>query len=152
MPLPPPISSDITARNFSPSRASWISTARAMLRLSARRSWPISGAPMFETTATQSLVGEVKGRHQLDTMPLGVEPAHVEEPGIRAATAAGAEDPGADRQRLDVVERQFSHRAPISQDPASAKFPGSTGKFPQKIASRRKPRRDRHKNTALSNS
>jgi hypothetical protein len=64
---------------------------------------------MFETTATQSLVGEVKGRHQLDTMPLGVEPAHVEEPGIRAATAAGAEDPGADRQRLDVVERQFSH-------------------------------------------
>jgi hypothetical protein len=36
-------------------------------------------------------------------MPLGIEPPHVEEPQIGAAAAAGAEDPGADRQRLDVV-------------------------------------------------
>ena len=60
------------------------------------------------------LVGEVKGRHQHNTMPLGIEPAHVEEPEIGTPAAAGAEDPGADRQGLDVIERQFAHRAAIS--------------------------------------
>jgi hypothetical protein len=30
-----------------------------------------------------------------------------------AAAAPGAEDPSADRQRLYVVEREFSHRTPI---------------------------------------
>jgi L-alanine-DL-glutamate epimerase-like enolase superfamily enzyme len=48
-------------------------------------------------------------------MSLGIEPPHVEEPQIGAAAAPGAEDPSADRERLDVVEREFSHRAPISK-------------------------------------
>src|SRR6516164_781563 len=49
--LPPPISSGIAARKSVPSSPSWISTARAMLRLSASRSWPTSRAPMLETIA-----------------------------------------------------------------------------------------------------
>jgi hypothetical protein len=52
--LPPPISSAITARNFRPRYSSIIVTASAMVRGSVRRSWPTSGAPMFETTATRS--------------------------------------------------------------------------------------------------
>ena len=44
------------------------------------------------------VVGEIERRHQLDPVPLGIEPAHVEEPEIRAAAAAGAEDPRPDRQ------------------------------------------------------
>jgi len=47
------------------------------------------------------IVGQLERRHQLDPVPLGIEPAHVEEPEIGAAAAAGAEDPGADRQRFD---------------------------------------------------
>ena len=49
------------------------------------------------------VVGEVERRHQLDAVPRGIQPAHVEQTEIRAAAAAGAEDPGADCQRLDVV-------------------------------------------------
>ena len=60
------------------------------------------------------IVGQLQRRHQLDPMPLGIEAAHVEQPEIGAAAASGAEDPGADRQRLDVVERQLPHHAPIS--------------------------------------
>jgi hypothetical protein len=44
------------------------------------------------------VVRQIERRHQRDPMPLGVEPAHVEQPEIGAAAAAGAEDPGADRQ------------------------------------------------------
>ena len=51
------------------------------------------------------VVGEIERRHQLDPVPLGIKPAHVEEAEIRAAAAAGAEDPGADREAFDVVER-----------------------------------------------
>ena len=40
-------------------------------------------------------------------MTLGVEAAHVEEPEIGASSSAGPEDPGADGERLDVVEREF---------------------------------------------
>ncbi len=104
MPLPPPISSDMTARNFCPSNSCWISTARAMLRLSASRSCPTSGAPMFDTTATQSSSPRSSGDITRHSMPLGIKPAHVQEPEIRAAAAAGAENPRPDRQRLDVVE------------------------------------------------
>ena len=52
--LPPPISSDITARNFRSRYSSIIWTADAIVFGSVRRSWPTSGAPMFETTATRS--------------------------------------------------------------------------------------------------
>jgi hypothetical protein len=48
-------------------------------------------------------------------MSLGIEPPPVEEPQIGAAAAPGAEDPGADCERLDIVERDFSHRVPISK-------------------------------------
>ena len=54
MELPPPISSDITARNFRPRYSSIIWTASAIVLGSVRRSWPTSGAPMLETTATRS--------------------------------------------------------------------------------------------------
>ena len=54
------------------------------------------------------VVRERVGRHQRDAMALGVEAAHVEEPEIGAAAPAGAEDPGADRERLDVVERELA--------------------------------------------
>ena len=47
---------------------------------------------------------EIEGRHQLDPVPLGIKPAHVEEPEIRAPPAAGAEDPGPDGKRFDVVQ------------------------------------------------
>jgi hypothetical protein len=47
-------------------------------------------------------------------MSLGIEPPHVEEPQIGAAATSGAEDPSADCERLNIVEREFSHRAPIS--------------------------------------
>ena len=48
-------------------------------------------------------------------MSLGIEPPHVEEPQIGAAAAPGAEDPSADCQRLNVLEREFFHRAPIQK-------------------------------------
>ena len=38
------------------------------------------------------------------------EPAHVEKAEIGVAATASAEDPGADRQPFDVIERQFPHR------------------------------------------
>ncbi len=52
--LPPPISSDMTARNFRPRYSSIMVTASAIVFGSVRRSWPTSGAPMLETTATRS--------------------------------------------------------------------------------------------------
>ena len=58
---------------------------------------------MLETTATQSSSARSTGDISADAMPLGVEPAHVEQAEIRTAATAGAQDPGADRQRLDVV-------------------------------------------------
>jgi hypothetical protein len=54
MELPPPISSDITARNFRPRYFSIMVMASAMVLGSVRRSWPTSGAPMLEHTATRS--------------------------------------------------------------------------------------------------
>src|SRR5437763_6766876 len=54
-------------------------------------------------------------------MSLGIEPPHVEEPQIGAAAAPGAEDPSADCQRLNVLEREFFHRAPDSKHAVWAK-------------------------------
>ena len=54
MELPPPISSDMRARNFRPRYSSIMVTARAMVLGSVRRSWPTRGAPMLDTTATRS--------------------------------------------------------------------------------------------------
>jgi hypothetical protein len=60
------------------------------------------------------LIGEGERRQQRHAMSLGIESAHVEQPEVRAAAATRAEDPGADRQRFDVVEGKFSHADPIS--------------------------------------
>ena len=61
------------------------------------------------------VVGEIQRRDQFDAVPLGIEPPHVEEPEIRAAAAAGAEDPGADREAFDVVEGDRGcHAGPLS--------------------------------------
>ncbi len=50
------------------------------------------------------VVIEIERRHQLDPMAVGIEPAQIEQAEIGTAAAAGAQDPGADRQCLDVVE------------------------------------------------
>src|SRR5829696_106567 len=94
--LPPPISSAMTARKATPRCSSTRATARAMVRLSVRCSWPTSGAPHVRHRRDPGVVLERVGRHQRDAMALGVEAAHVEEPEIRAPAPAGAEDPGAD--------------------------------------------------------
>jgi hypothetical protein len=36
-------------------------------------------------------------------MPFVIEPSHIQEAQIRAAATAGAEDPGSDSERLDIV-------------------------------------------------
>ena len=61
MEFPPPISSDMIARNRLPVNSSINSTARATLRLSVSRSCPTSGAPWFETTATASSSARASG-------------------------------------------------------------------------------------------
>ena len=50
----PPRSRPTSRRGIQSRRIPAASRPRAMLRLSARRSWPTSGAPMLETTATRS--------------------------------------------------------------------------------------------------
>jgi hypothetical protein len=55
------------------------------------------------------VVGEIVRLHQADSVPLGIESAHVEEPEIGAAAAARAEDPGSDGEGFDVVEGELSH-------------------------------------------
>ena len=47
--------------------------------------------------------------HQGYARALAIEPAHVDEPVIRAAAAAGAQDPGTDRQRFDIVGGDLFH-------------------------------------------
>ena len=75
-----------------------------MVRLSVSRSWPTSGAPMFETAATQSSSSELRGGHELHAMALLVEGPHVQKAEIGAAATAGAQNPGADGKRFDVVQ------------------------------------------------
>src|SRR5262249_32999555 len=67
--LPPPISSDMTARNDWPITSSIIRTAWAMVCGSVRRSWPTSGAPMLETTATRSSLPSSIGSMRGTTVP-----------------------------------------------------------------------------------
>ena len=50
------------------------------------------------------VVGELGRRHELHAMALLVEGAHVQQPEIGAAAAAGAQHPGADGERFDVVQ------------------------------------------------
>ena len=68
--LPPPISRDMTARKRCPITSSIIRTARAMVRGSVSRSWPTSGAPMLETTATRSSSARSAGSMSDTTVPL----------------------------------------------------------------------------------
>ena len=53
-PLPPPISSAMMARKRWPQYSSIMRTGLTAKCGSASRSWPTSGAPMPETTATRS--------------------------------------------------------------------------------------------------
>ncbi len=50
------------------------------------------------------VVGQLGRRHELDPVAFLVERPHVEQAEIGAAAAAGAEHPGADGQRFDVVD------------------------------------------------
>src|SRR5262249_4147391 len=60
------------------------------------------------------VVVELGGVHQLADDALLVELAHVEEGQVRAAAAAGAQDPGADGQALDLVHGDRSHQNPVN--------------------------------------
>ncbi len=55
------------------------------------------------------IIGQILGRHQPYARAFGIQPAHIQQAKIGRTTAARAEDPGADRQRLDVLEREFAH-------------------------------------------
>src|SRR5204862_1612566 len=61
---------------------------------------------------------------------VAVEPAHVQQREVGAAAATGAQDPGADRQRLDlggadVAERR--HQKPVnSSRPTTRAMPSTT--------------------------
>ncbi len=98
----------MTASNFRPLCFSISRAARVMVWLSVRRSWPTSGAPMLATTPTQSVIVEVGRRHQMHATAFLVEGPHVEQGQVRAAAAAGAQHPGADGQRLDIVGRELT--------------------------------------------
>src|SRR6267143_3577370 len=75
-------------------------------------------------------VGEVHRIHQPHDHAVAVEPAHVQQREVRAADAAGAQDPGADRERLDlggadVAERR--HQKPVnSSRPTTRAMPSTT--------------------------
>src|SRR5437660_686757 len=76
------------------------------------------------------VVGEVHRIHQPHDHALAVEPAPVQQREVRAAAAAGAQDPGADRERLDlggadVTERR--HQKPVnSSSPTTRAMPSTT--------------------------
>jgi len=67
--LPPPISSDMIARKRRPRYSSIMVTARAIVRGSVSRSWPTSGAPMLDTTATRSSSARSRGSMSETRMP-----------------------------------------------------------------------------------
>ena len=67
--LPPPISSDMRARNFRPRYSSIMVTASAIVLGSVSRSWPTSGAPMLETTATRSSSASSEASMSWQTIP-----------------------------------------------------------------------------------
>src|SRR6266404_1222401 len=76
------------------------------------------------------VVGEVHRIHQPHDHAVAVEPAHVQQREVGAAAAAGAQDPGADRERLDlggadVAERR--HQKPVnSSRPTTRAMPSTT--------------------------
>src|SRR6266403_654334 len=76
------------------------------------------------------VVGEVQRIHQTHDHAVAVEPAHVQQREVGAAAAAGAQDPGADRERLDlggadVAERR--HQKPVnSSRPTTRAMPSTT--------------------------
>ena len=49
------------------------------------------------------VVGQIHRVHERDDGALAIEPPHVQERQVRAAAATGAENPGADRERFDLV-------------------------------------------------
>ena len=49
------------------------------------------------------VVTEVRGRHELDATALAKEHPHIEHRQIGIAAAAGAQNPGADGERFDIV-------------------------------------------------
>ena len=54
------------------------------------------------------VVGQLRRRHELHAVTLLVEGAHVQKAEIGAAAAAGAQNPGADGERFDVVQRDVA--------------------------------------------
>ena len=58
------------------------------------------------------VVAKVRGRHELDATALAIEHPHVEQRQIGIAAAAGAQDPGADRERFDIVLGDFAPAHP----------------------------------------
>ena len=50
---------------------------------------------------------KIQRRHQLHAIAFRVEPAQVEQAQIGAAAATGAENPGADGKRFDILKRNL---------------------------------------------
>ena len=107
MPLPPPISTDITARNLQPpnssmhlDRAGDVAAVGQALLTDQRR------AHVGDDSDT-IVVLKIQRRHQLHAIAFRVEPAQVEQGQIGAAAATGAEDPGADGKGLDIFKRNL---------------------------------------------
>ncbi len=85
--------------------SSIIVTARAIVSESVSRSWPDERRPHVRDDRHTVVVGEILGIHERDDLAVSVELPEVQQRQVRAAAAAGAEDPGADRDRFDLVER-----------------------------------------------
>ncbi len=62
----------------------------------------------------QVVVGQLGRVHQPAHDALPVELAHVQERQVRAAAAAGAQDPGADGEALDLVRGDGPHQNPVN--------------------------------------
>src|SRR5206468_3257824 len=76
------------------------------------------------------VVGEVHRVHQPHDDAVAVEAAHVEQREVRAAAPAGAEDPGADGERLDLGGADVAgrgHQKPVnSSRPTTRAMPSTT--------------------------
>ena len=107
VPLPPPISTDITARN--------LEAAEFLLHLDRAGDVAAVGqafltdqrCPHVGDDSDTIVIIKIQRRHQLHAVAFRVEPAQVEQAQIGAAAATGAENPGADGEGFDILKRNL---------------------------------------------
>ena len=106
--FPPPISSDMIPRNCGAGvllhqrhgAGDGAAVGQPLLADQRRAHVGHGGDPV--------VVQKLVRRHELHAMALLVEGAHVQKAEIGAAAAAGAQDPGADGKRFDVIQRDVA--------------------------------------------